>query len=427
MVYRDAVGLEDVVGHCAEPFGVAALGQIDFHDPFEAVARGATEEEAGLELSVGFQVLEEVFKMLYVVEVQAEKSAVLDELVFFAGIEGAGEGAVVKAVCFERARFPFVLDAPEVQGAALGVAAGDVVEGVLQGNLLVWDGVADGCFVEGEMGFLGEGRLEEKALLGLFAKVEVEFLIDDLQEFVSGFLVVHLCEVQERAVGDVAGGVVMPADAVWKPCAVGNLLHPDVEALARVVPGILDPATFISLYVHQRLVRVEAPENVGVDGGAVMGVADDVFAGEMAVFGNHRLSHPAGVDIVDGFCLDFLGGGGTAGLGPDVDLILAEEQFFRAFVVGDEFVVDPAVNGGLGGMVREVGAEFRDSEPDDAVFIGLKVLLLFGLRVLQFFFNAVEAFNDVADGPGDLLQGERSGGGCCCVLHLCWHRRALWL
>ena len=141
------------------------------------------------------------------------------------------------------------------------------------------------------MGFLGEGSLEEKALLGLFAKVEVEFLIDDLQELVSRFFVVHLSEVQERAVGDVAGGVVMPADAVWEPCAVGNLLHPDVEALAGVVPGILDPAAFVSLYVHQRLVRVEAPEDVDVDGGAVVGVADDVFAGEMAVLGEHRPLH----------------------------------------------------------------------------------------------------------------------------------------
>lgn len=291
MVYGNAVGLEDVVGHCAEPFGVAALGQIDFHDPFEAVAGGAAEEEAGLELLVGFKGLEEVFKVLYVVEVQAEEAAMFDELVFFAGIEGAGEGAVVEAVCFERARFPFVLDAPEVQGAVLGVAADYVVEGVPQGDLLVWDGVPDGRFVEGEVGFLGEGSLEEKALLGFFAKVEVEFLIYDLQELVSGFFVVHLSEVQERAVGDVAGGVVMPTDAVWEPCAVGNLLHPDVEALAGVVPGILDPAAFFSLYVHQRLVRVEAPEDVGVDGGAVVGVADDVFAGEMAVFGEHRPLH----------------------------------------------------------------------------------------------------------------------------------------
>lgn len=270
---------------------MAALGQIDFHDPFEAVAGGAAEEEAGLELPVGFQGLEEVFKVLYVVKVQAKETAVHDELVFFAGIEGAGEGAVVEAVCFERARFPFVFDTPEVQGAALGVAAGDVVEGVLQGDLLVRDGVADGRFVEGEMWFLGEGCLEEKALLGFFTKVEVEFLVDDLQEFVTGFLVEHLGEVQERAVGDVPGGVVMPADAVWESCSVGDLLHPDVEALARVVPGILDPAAFVSLYVHQRLVRVEAPEDVGVDGGAVVGVADDVFAGEMAVLGKHRPLH----------------------------------------------------------------------------------------------------------------------------------------
>jgi len=287
-----------------------------------------------------------------VVEIQAEEAAVLDEFVFFAGIEGAGESAVVEAVCFERARFPFVFDTPEVQGAVLGVAAGDVVEGVLQGNLLVGDGVADGRFVEGEVGFLGEGCLEEKALFGLFAKVEIEFLVDDLQEFVSGFLVVHLSEVQERAVGDVAGGVVMPADAVWEPCSVGDLLHPDVEALAGVVPGILDPAAFVSLYVHQRLVRVEAPEDVGVDGGAVMSVADNVFAGEMAVLGEHRLLHPAGIDIVDGFGLDFFGRGRAACLRPDINLIFPEEQLLGSFVIWNQFVVDPAVDGGFGRMVR---------------------------------------------------------------------------
>lgn len=321
------VGLEDVVGYGTEPLGVVAFGQIDFNNPFEAVSGRTAEEEAGLELLVGFKGLEEVFKVLYVVKVQAEEAAMFDELVFFAGIEGAGEGAVVKTVCFERARFPFVLDATEVQGAVLGVAAGDVVVGVLQGDLLVRDCVADGRFVEGEMGFLGEGCLEEKALLGLFAKVKVEFLVDYLQEFVAIFLVEPGGEVEEVAVGNVAGGVVMPGEAVREPCTVWYLFHPDVETLAGVVPGVLDPAALVTLYVHQRLVRVEVPEDVGIDGGAVVGVADDVLAGEMAVFGNHRLFHPAGVDIVDGFCLDFLGGGGTAGLGPDVDLIFAEEQF----------------------------------------------------------------------------------------------------
>ena len=250
-----------------------------------------------------------------------------DEFVFFAGAEGAGEGAVVEAVGLEGPGFPCIFDAPQVLGAVLGVAAGDVVEGVLQGDLLVGDGVADGGFEEGEVGFFGKGGLEEETLPGFFSKVEVEFLVDDLHEFVALFLVEPGGKVEEVAVWDVAGGVVMPSDAVREPCAVWYLFHPDVETLAGVVPGVLDPTAFVSLYVHQGLVRVEAPEDVGVDGGAVVGIADDVLAGEMSVFGNHRLSHPAGVDIVNGFVLNFLGGGGAAGLGPDVDLILAEEQF----------------------------------------------------------------------------------------------------
>ena len=261
------------------------------------------------------------------VEIEAEEAAVFDELVFFAGVEGAGEGAVVEAVGFEGAGFPCIFDAPQVQGAVLGVAAGDVVEGVLQGDLLVGDGVPDGGFEEGEVGFFGKGGLEEETLPGFFSKVEIEFLVDDLQEFLAIFLVEAGCEVEEVAVRDVAGGVVMPGEAVRKACAVWYLFHPDVETLAGVVPRVLDPTAFVSLYVHQGLVRVEVPEDVGIDGGAVVGVADDVLAGEMAVFGNHRLSHPAGVDIVNGFVLNFLGGGGTAGLGPDVDLIFAEEQF----------------------------------------------------------------------------------------------------
>ena len=261
------------------------------------------------------------------VEVETKEAAVLDEFVFFAGVEGAGEGAVVEAVGLERAGFPCIFDAPQVQGAVLGVAAGDVIEGVLQGDLFVGDGVPDGGFEEGEVRLLGEGCLEEKALFGFFAKVEVEFLIDDLQEFLAIFLVEAGCEVEEVAVGDVSGGVVMPADAVWEPCAVGNLLHPDMETLAGVVPGILDPAAFVSLYVHQRLVRVEASEDVGVDGSAVVGVADYVFAGEMAVLGDHRLLHPARIDIVDGFGLDFFGRGRAACLRPDINLILPEEQF----------------------------------------------------------------------------------------------------
>jgi len=226
-----------------------------------------------------------------VVEVETKEAAVFDEFVFFAGAEGAGKGAVVEAVGLEGAGFPCIFDAPQVLGAVLGVAAGDVVEGVLQGDLLVGDGVADGGFEEGEVGFFGKGGLEEETLPGFFSKVEVEFLVDDLQEFLAIFLVEPGGKVEEVAVRDVAGGVVMPSDAVRKACAVWYLFHPDVETLAGVVPGVLNPTAFVSLYVHQGLFWVKVPEDVGIDGGAVVGVADDVLAGEMAVFGEHRPLH----------------------------------------------------------------------------------------------------------------------------------------
>lgn len=146
------VGFEDVVGDGAEPLGVVALGQIDSDNPFETVSGGAAEEEPGVELSVAFEGLEEFLQVWDVVEVETEEAAVLDELVFFAGAEGAGEGAVVEVLCFEFARFLDVADEAECFRAVACVVARDVIVGVPQGDVLVGYGVAYRRLVEGEAG-----------------------------------------------------------------------------------------------------------------------------------------------------------------------------------------------------------------------------------------------------------------------------------
>lgn len=68
---------------------------------------------SGLELPVALEGLEEFLQMLGRVEVEAEEAAVLDELVFLAGAEGAEEGAVVEVLCFEFTRFLDVADEAE--------------------------------------------------------------------------------------------------------------------------------------------------------------------------------------------------------------------------------------------------------------------------------------------------------------------------
>lgn len=96
------IGFEYVVGHGAEPFGMAALFQVYFDDPFESVAGGAAEKELRLQLLVALERLKEFLQLGDVVEIQAEEAAVLNEPVFFAGSESAGEGDIVEAACFER-------------------------------------------------------------------------------------------------------------------------------------------------------------------------------------------------------------------------------------------------------------------------------------------------------------------------------------
>ena len=150
-VHGDMVGFEYVVSHGAEPFGMAALFQVYLDDPFEAVAGGAAEKELGVQLLVAPERLKELLQLGDVVEIQAEEAAVLDKPVFLAGAESAGEGAVVEPAGFEGPGPLRVPDAPEVQGAVLGVVAGDVVPGVPEVDLLVWDGVPDGGLEEGEV------------------------------------------------------------------------------------------------------------------------------------------------------------------------------------------------------------------------------------------------------------------------------------
>ena len=135
----------------------------------------------------------------------------------------------------------------------------------------------------------------------------------------------------------------------------------------------------------------------------------------MAVLGDHRLLHPAGIDIIDGLGLDFLGRGCTASLRPDINLILPEKKLLGSFVIGNQFVVDPAVHGWLCWMVREVGTELGDSEPDDTVFVCLEFLFLFGLWILQLFFDAVKTFDDGADGRGTCSKVRGAGVGAVVV------------
>ena len=203
----------DVGGDGAEVVAVTAFGQIDGDHPLEAVAGGAAEEQLRLEVFVRLELAEEALNVLQVVEVETEQAAVLDELVFLTDGEGAGKGAVVELRCFELACTADVAYPPEVLGAVAGIPADDVIVGVADGNLLVRDGVGHGSLEEGEVGLLDEGRLEKKALILLLAEVEVELVANHLQEFVAGFLVEAFGEVQEGAVGDVSGGVVVPGDA----------------------------------------------------------------------------------------------------------------------------------------------------------------------------------------------------------------------
>lgn len=351
----DAVGLVDVGGDGAEVVAVAAFGQIDGNDPFEAVAGGAAEEQLRLEVFVRLELAEKAFNVLQVVKVEAEQAAVLDEFVFLADGESAGKGTVVELRCFELAGTADVAYLPEVLGAGAGIPADDVVVGVADGDLLVRYGVGHGSLEEGEVGLLDEGRLEEKSLILLLAEVEVELIADYLQEFVSGLLVEAFGEVQEGAVWDVSGGIVVPGDAARQLGLGVDLLHPDVQRRAGVVPRVAVPAAVVSGDFHQEVGRVVLAEDVGVNVGAVERAGDDVFFGQVGGF--HRLAADVTRLVVRYIGLGNLQGvfriGRASGVVPGDDLGEGEEEFLAALDIGNLFVTHPAVDGLLGGMVRE--------------------------------------------------------------------------
>lgn len=292
------------------------------------------------------------------VEVETEQAAVLDELVFLADGEGAGKGAVVELRCFELAGTADVAYLPEVLGAGAGIAADYVIVGVADGDLLVRDGVGHRRFEKGEVGLLDEGRLEEKPLILLLSQVEVELVADHLQEFVAGLLVEAFGEVQEGAVGDVSGGIVVPGNAARQLGLGVDLLHPDVQGGAGVVPRVAVPAAVIATDFHQEVGRVVLAEDVGVNVGAVECAGDDVFFGQVGGF--HRLAADVTRFVVRYVGLGNLKGvfriGRAAGVVPGDDLGEGAEEFLAALDVGNLFVAHPAVDGLLGGMVgKEVG------------------------------------------------------------------------
>lgn len=209
----NAVGLLNVSGDTSEVLAVAALREIDGDDPFEAVAGRAAEEHLGLEVFVVQQLLEQGLNIGQVVEVEAQEAGVLLQLVFLADRKGAGKSAVVEALGLEEtcpARIPYH---SEVFCASSGIAAGDVFPDFVEGNLAIRDGVADGSLEERETGQLEDELASLRRRCRLCLQVEMQLVVEELQQFFAGFLEVELRKVEEAAVGDVSGGVVVAGDA----------------------------------------------------------------------------------------------------------------------------------------------------------------------------------------------------------------------
>jgi len=208
------------------------------------------------------------------------------------------------------------------------------------------------------VGLLDEGRLKEKSLILLLAEVEVELVADHLQEFVAGLLVEAFGEVQEGAVGDVSGGIVMPGDAARQLGLGVNLLHPDVQRRAGVVPRVAVPSAVIATDFHQEVGRVVLAEDVGVDVGAVERAGDDVFFGQVGGF--HRLAAVPARMVVGhealGHFLNVVFIGRSAIFVPADDSGTLEEKALAALDKGDEVVRYPAVDGLDGGLFgKEAG------------------------------------------------------------------------
>ena len=192
----------------------------------------------------------------------------------------------------------------------------------------------------------------------------MEFVADYLQELVAGFLVEQLGEIQEVAVRNVSGGIVVPGDAARKFGLGIDLLHPDVQRLAGVVPRVAVPAAVISGDFHQEVGRVVLAQDVGVNVGAVERAGDDVFFGQVGGF--HRLSADVTRLVVRYVGLGNLKGvfriGRAAGVVPGDDSGEREEEFLSALDVRNLFVAHPAVDSLLGGMIRQEVGEFLDTE-----------------------------------------------------------------
>ena len=129
----------------------------------------------------------------------------------------------------------------------------------------------------------------------------------------------------------------MAGDALRERAVNLPSLYPDVEALPGVVPWVLEIAAFVSGDVHEGFSRVVGTEDVGVDVGAVMGVTDNVFLGEMFVREQHGLvvfQTPA-VEVVFGKGFGGVFRGRAAGGVPFPNGAFAEEVLSAFLDAGD--------------------------------------------------------------------------------------------
>lgn len=253
--------------------------------------------------------------------------------------------------------------------------AGDVVPGIPEINLLIRNGIPDGSLEKGEVGLQLERRLEEDALLLFVPKVQVEFLVEDFKQFHALLFIEEGGEVQEGAVRDVARGVVMAGDALRERTVHFPLFYPDVEALAGVVPGVLEPAAFFPGDVHQRFSGIIGPEDMGVHVGSVMSVTDNVLFDEMTVGGTHGLIglQALAVDVFFGNRFRGIFAGRPAGGIPFADGALMEEIALAFFEMRDFPAAAPAVDGLFGRMWLEEFHQFLNGK--DVVVIILRTFL----------------------------------------------------
>ena len=173
----------------------------------------------------------------------------------------------------------------------------------------------------------------------------MEFVVEDLQEFLAGFLVEEFGEVQE----------------------VG---------------------------------RVELPEDVGIYIGSVERLGDDVLFGESAV--HVSATFPSAGPVVGNVGLgdfgDVVGVDGTAIGVPADDGALDEEEALSALDIGNLFFGYPAVDGLDGGLFGKEGRQFLNGhfvvrgevlrlEPLEEAPEGSEVIEHLGCRERQLFFG----------------------------------------